>query len=54
MKNYKSKCCNAETKLSNPSPDFYGDKPKNMKIGTRFFICSKCNKPCDIKIKRKK
>lgn len=48
-KKYKSKCCNVDVYLSEISPDFIGDDPKTMKIGTCSYLCSKCNKPCDIK-----
>jgi hypothetical protein len=43
-----SSCCRAEIRFSDPSPDFIGDDPKTMKIGTCSAICSKCNKPCNI------
>jgi len=36
------------------SPDFFGDDPKTMKVGTSCFICTKCKKPCDIIIDLKK
>ncbi len=45
----ESKCCNAPVKISDPSPDFLGDDPKKMKIGTCSFICSNCQKECNIK-----
>ena len=50
---YVSKCCKAEI-ITIMSPDFIGDNPKTMKIGTCHFGCSKCNKPCDIIKKRGK
>jgi hypothetical protein len=45
--NLKSLCCNAKVKIS-MSPDFFGDNPKNMIIGTCYYICTKCNQACDI------
>ena len=42
-----SVCCSAEVKTSPPLPDFFGDS-----IGqdiTMCYMCTKCNKPCDIK-----
>jgi len=42
-----SKCCGAEL-TTEISPDFIGDNPKTMTIGTCSFECSKCGKPCDI------
>jgi hypothetical protein len=44
----KSECCKAEVRYSDFSPDFIGDNPKTMQIGTCYCICSKCNKPCNI------
>jgi hypothetical protein len=46
--NLKSDCCKTKIKFSDPSPDFIGDNPKTMTIGTCYFICSKCNQPCNI------
>jgi len=46
--NYKSSCCRTRVKFSDPSPDFIGDDPKIMKIGTCYVICTKCGKACDI------
>ena len=43
----KSNCCKAPIVVSDPSPDFAGDNPKTMKIGTCHFICTKCKKACD-------
>jgi len=45
---FKSKCCNADATIIF-SPDFLGDDPKKMRVGTTYFECSKCNEPCDIK-----
>ena len=45
---YYSKCCNAKVK-SEMCPDFIGDNPKEMKIGTCYFICEKCGFDCDVK-----
>lgn len=39
MTNYKSSCCNAEVK-SSCSEDLGA-------IGTCYYICTSCNKPCD-------
>jgi len=50
-KEYLSKCCNAYI-IGVISPDFIGDVPDQMQIGTCYYKCSKCNKPCDIKIKK--
>ena len=44
----KSECCKAEVRYSDFAPDFIGDDPKTMQIGTCYCICSKCNKPCNI------
>jgi len=46
---YKSKCCNADVKYA-IYPDFIGDDPKKMRIGTCSFECEKCGKPCDANI----
>ena len=46
----KSECCHAEVRYSDFSPDFIGDDPKVMKVGTICAICSKCNQPCNIYI----
>lgn len=43
---FKSKCCNADVKFS-MSPDFIGDDPEKMQVGTCSFVCEKCKKPCD-------
>ena len=43
----KSKCCGAEVKSSLPAPDFIGNDPDTMTIGTCYYICCKCNKACD-------
>ena len=48
MSNLKSTCCKAEIKLSDLSPDFIGDNPKTMRIGTCYSVCTKCHQPCDI------
>lgn len=51
---FTSKCCGAEA-IIEMHPDFYGDDPKTIKMGTCSFVCEKCGKPCDIKpIKREK
>jgi L-lactate utilization protein LutB len=46
----KSECCKAEVRYSDPAPDFIGDDPKTMRIGTVYAICTKCNQPCNIYI----
>lgn len=51
--NLKSQCCNAEVKVD-MSPDFVGDNPKTMLIGTCCWICNKCKQPCDIYFKERK
>lgn len=45
-----SKCCRAEIRYSDFAPDFFGDDPKTMQIGTVSAICTKCNKPCNFYI----
>lgn len=45
-----SDCCRAEIKYSDFSPDFIGNNPKTMKVGTVSAICSKCNQPCNFYI----
>lgn len=52
--NLKSTCCSAEVKYSNIAPDFIGDKSEEMKIGTCYYICTKCNEPCNIYLKLRK
>jgi len=44
----KSKCCGAKVRYSDFSPDFIGDKPETQRIGTCYYICTKCNQACDI------
>lgn len=41
----KSNCCHAKVRIGGIS-DFIGDKI----ICTRYYICIKCNQPCDIYI----
>jgi len=48
-KEYKSDCCNAKVIFSDRSPDFLGDSPITMKVGTVCPWCTKCGKPCNIK-----
>jgi CO dehydrogenase/acetyl-CoA synthase alpha subunit len=48
--NYKSDCCRAKVRFSDFAPDFIGDDPKTMKIGTCYYICTKCEEACDIYI----
>jgi hypothetical protein len=45
---FKSLCCKADIKFTNPSPDFAGDKSKSMTIGTCYCVCSECGQPCNI------
>ncbi len=46
---FKSKCCKADVTWV-MSPDFPGDDPKKMKIGTCWFQCEECGKNCDTDI----
>jgi hypothetical protein len=46
--NIKSTCCKATIRFSDFTPDFVGEDPKTMKIGTCQCICTKCNEPCTI------
>lgn len=48
----KSNCCNAKVKYSDILPDFIGDK--NPKIGTVYYICTKCGEACDVHINIRK
>lgn len=43
---FKSKCCKANVKWA-ISPDFPGDDPKKMRVGTCSFECEGCGQPCD-------
>jgi L-lactate utilization protein LutB len=43
----KSTCCGVDIKVD-MSPDFIGDNPKTMQVGTCCYMCSKCNQPCDV------
>jgi L-lactate utilization protein LutB len=51
--NLKSNCCNADIKVD-MAPDFYGDNPKTMIIGTCCYICNRCNQACDVHINIRK
>lgn len=42
--NRKSKCCNADIRVAGIG-DFY-DKDISQ---TRYFVCTKCDEPCDLK-----
>jgi hypothetical protein len=42
-----SKCCNSHVTM-HMSPDFPGDIVEEMTIGTCYYICTKCGKPCDV------
>lgn len=46
----KSSCCKAPIRYSDLAPDFIGDDPKTMRMGTCYIICTKCNQPCDMHI----
>jgi len=41
----KSNCCHAPVRVSG-IPDFEGDKS----VCIQYYICTKCNEPCDIYI----
>lgn len=43
-----SDCCKRKAIVCGPSPDFIGDDPKTMKIGTCFYRCTRCGEPCDL------
>jgi hypothetical protein len=45
--NLKSNCCNAGIKTA-MSPDFFGDIPDQMHVGTCHYECTKCGKTCDV------
>ena len=45
---YRSKCCSAEVKTEG-MPDFLGSK----EICTIYFVCLKCNQPCDVDYRHK-
>jgi hypothetical protein len=51
--NLKSQCCNAEARVD-MSPDFEGDNPKTMQMGTCCYMCTKCHQPCDVYLKERK
>ncbi len=44
-----SDCCNHPVIVSGPSPDFIGDDPKTMRIGTCHYICTRCGAACSPK-----
>jgi len=46
---FKSKCCHADVKWI-ISPDFLGDDPRKMRVGTCSFECEGCGQPCDTDI----
>jgi len=46
----KSECCKVPIRYSDFAPDFIGDDPKTMRVGTCYAICNKCNQPCNIYI----
>lgn len=43
----KSKCCSAKVKV-HIEKDFIGDNSKTQRIGTCYYVCTKCNCACDI------
>ena len=45
--NLKSSCCRAKVRFSDFAPDFIGDDPKTIKIGTCYATCTKCGEPCN-------
>ena len=47
IKEKLSKCCGGKIKID-MSPDFPGDDPKTMKIGTCSYRCQECGEPCDV------
>lgn len=49
LKRELSDCCNAPVKLSDPAPDFIGDRPEDMIEGTCGYVCEKCGKACNLK-----
>jgi len=51
---YISECCNAIVTTTDLAPDFIGDDPKTMTVGTVSLICSKCKQFCNIKVKNGK
>ena len=51
--NLKSNCCNADIK-TDIAPDFLGDNPETMQIGTCCYICKKCNNACDVHVNERK
>ena len=48
-----SKCCGAEATMV-ISPNFIGDDPESMEVGTCHFVCSKCGKECNAEEKNGK
>jgi len=48
MKNKKSKCCWADVKVAG-----MGDFRDRDRVCTRYYICTACGKPCDLKGKNK-
>lgn len=44
----KSDCCRAAIRICNGMSDFIGEK--NPSIGTMYYECSKCGKPCNVYI----
>ena len=49
MNDYLSKCCNAPVMIYG-MPDFIGDD----QIVTVHYTCTKCQKPCDIYVEKRK
>jgi hypothetical protein len=46
--NLKSKCCNAPVRVE-CGEDFIGDIISEMEVATCWYVCTKCNKPCNVK-----
>lgn len=44
-----SVCCSAGTYIE-MSPDFIGEKPEDMTIGTANYSCEECGEACDTKV----
>jgi hypothetical protein len=53
IKEYLSKCCKAVV-VGTMSQDFIGDVSDQMHVGTCYYECSECGKPCDIYTGKKK
>lgn len=49
---FKSKCCNVDV-IWIMTPDFLGDNPETMRVGTCHFKCENCKKDCDVILDKK-